>query len=75
MKRSAVGVGPACLRLRKHTRWSQSELAFKMKVSQQSVSNWEASAPDEILRIHPMAVQRLKVLLKQARVRMPVTIT
>ncbi len=65
MLKSTIGFGATLTNLRRHTRWSQAEVADKFRVSQATIARWEASSPTAILRINMRHLAALERLCRQ----------
>lgn len=68
MRISVIGLGTACLAIRDKTKWSQVNLANKLKVTQITISRWEKSKPDEVLRVHHTILNRVGAVLASTQV-------
>jgi len=61
-RKSVVGLGAAITSLRKHTRWSQTELAEKIGAHQVTICRWEQSNPTDVLRVPVNIVATIREL-------------
>lgn len=59
MRCSVTGMNDTLRRIRKRTRWSQSELGDKIGISQTTIARWESSN-ERIQRVDTKSVEKIR---------------